>query len=69
MAPNREMFVVGSMTQLAHYVFEDYQMRIDALRAQAMERKQKVVPESDIGVVCCMLHINRPYFALDSNRF
>ena len=35
------MFVVGSMTQLAHYVHQDYQMRIDTLRAQALE-KQKV---------------------------
>ena len=37
-APDEDVFVVGSMTQLAHYVYQDYHLRIDALRAQAEHR-------------------------------
>ena len=37
-APDGDVFVVGSMTQLAHYVYQDYHLRIDALRAEAEHR-------------------------------
>ena len=39
------MFIVGSMTQLAHYVYQDYHLRVDALRAQA-QQKQKVLKDT-----------------------
>ena len=45
--PEGEVFVVGSMTQLAHYVYQDYQMRIDSLRTEALQ-KQKVIFNTQI---------------------
>ena len=67
--PEGEVFVVGSMTQLAHYVYTDYQMRIDTLRAAALQ-KHKVIHNASMGAevpllsgvttkACCALcHIN-----------
>lgn len=36
--PQSDVFVVGSMTQLAHYVYQDYHLRVNALRSQVQHK-------------------------------
>ena len=52
--PEGEVFVVGSMTQLAHYAYTDYQMRIDTLRAAALQ-KHKVTHNASMGAEAPLL--------------
>ena len=40
--PTGRLFVVSAMSQLAHYVYQDYHLRVEALKAQAQQYAQQV---------------------------